>query len=557
MPHYLKLRNNVVLAGDIALAERELAAFYEEVVAVADPKDVATMIGLSTERAGRYVRPGQPIGFMASRPKCSIEALVRSVNFIQESWMDDASDADVPWLVTVGAFRLAIPLMASAELLQGSFDDLVMRLTDDRGCHKAPSTGITSTQHVHGLHKYKAKFFPRLIRSFLVRYMHSVPKDRNDRIVLLDPFVGSGTSLVEASLLGIDSIGIDIDRLSCAISQAKVDCLRLDRLDELDDAIERVSYHWMQSDAGDYRFPSSIARKFQRWDKLDEQHKYERQINRWLNAIHNLVPESFQSLCKVALSNALNKKFTIRMMGTGVNRFALEIASTPLEKLVTSGLAILGSSSHAVSVLKKVFDIQLGTPSVLHGSATDLPIQDSSISLILTSPPYLPASSGREDYLVGKAISNTAIGLMTEAEIDQAEIASVGSMKATPVDLQGLPLAVADLYHWLQNDELREIKAKPVVSYYQNIREALVENYRVLMKGGVAIYVIGKQSIFYTSKTREVLRRVECDTIFSEIARDIGFIVDEQTDVELDKKNMNARPRSLDTYYESVFVLRK
>ena len=52
----------------------------------------------------------------------------------------------------------------------------------------------------------------------------------------MDNFVGSGTTLLEASTLGISSIGIDIDPLSVLISQAKLQSTRLDSATVNDEA---------------------------------------------------------------------------------------------------------------------------------------------------------------------------------------------------------------------------------------------------------------------------------------------------------------------------------
>lgn len=125
------------------------------------------------------------------------------------------------------------------------------------------------------------------------------------------------------------------------------------------------------------------------------------------------------------------------------------------------------------------------------------------------------------------------------------------------IDFANLPNQVFDLYEWLKNDELRSIKAIPTYIYYVMLKKALQESYRVLMCGGLAVYIIGKESVFYKFSTREVLYRVKCDLIFKDIAISCGFVVEEKIDVQLDKKNRNARPRSLDSYYETVFLLRK
>ncbi|MCA1629920.1 MAG: hypothetical protein LC774_06220, partial [Acidobacteria bacterium] len=54
------------------------------------------------------------------------------------------------------------------------------------------------TKHVHRLHPYLGKFIPQLVEWFLARYFK--PDD-----VILDPFMGSGTALVQANEMGMDS----------------------------------------------------------------------------------------------------------------------------------------------------------------------------------------------------------------------------------------------------------------------------------------------------------------------------------------------------------------
>lgn len=582
---YLKLRTDIKLAGDIAIAKRELNTFFQKVILANSKDDVLKYINIPEECVVSNTRSCAPIGFIAEGSKNSLKKLVLKLNFIQEIWFVNREGhiqelENESWCckreIPDGYAICLVPLLAAAEFLsfmkeQNPSETGLKNITEYLCFEKNKSHGnfnnvinrkSTSTPHVHGLHKYKAKFFPRLIRSFLVSKQDDIPKLISGRRVLLDPFVGSGTALVEASLLENESVGIDIDPLSCSISQAKINLLDVSP-EDLQSSVYKVATEVefkldTSRQIGCYHFPPWIAKKFERWNSLDEQKSYEEEIALWISIINGIQEENLKQILSVCLSDAISRKFNIRMLGTGSGRFALEIGKTSLSSIVKSNLRGLAHQAYVVNTLKKAYGIKLPKSKIIKDTATAMPLTNESVSIILTSPPYLPASSGRENYLIGKSISITALGLMTANEIKEAEKISIGSMYSEGTfEKSNLPQDVQNLYNWLRADPLRKVKAVPIIAYYKDLSKALEESCRVLINHGVAIYVIGKESVFYNFDTREVLHRVRCDDIFQEIAERVGFKVEERVDVELDKKNSNARPRSLDSYYETVFILRK
>lgn len=70
------------------------------------------------------------------------------------------------------------------------------------------------TKHVHRLHPYLGKYIPQLVEIFLRKYF--LPGQ-----TVLDPFCGSGTTLVQANELGIGSIGYDISAFNVMLCRAK------------------------------------------------------------------------------------------------------------------------------------------------------------------------------------------------------------------------------------------------------------------------------------------------------------------------------------------------
>src|SRR5208337_1125282 len=76
----------------------------------------------------------------------------------------------------------------------------------------------------HGLFPYRGKFHPQMIKG-LINVMGLKPGN-----TVLDPMMGSGTVLIEAALMGIDSVGIDASPFCRFMTETKLAALRL-RLD--------------------------------------------------------------------------------------------------------------------------------------------------------------------------------------------------------------------------------------------------------------------------------------------------------------------------------------
>ena len=95
------------------------------------------------------------------------------------------------------------------------------------------------TKHVHRLHPYLGKFVPQLVEELLRRYVE--PRGR-----VLDPFAGSGTTLVQCLESGYDAVGVDVAPFNCLLVRVKTAAYDLDALRrDLDAARGRAAeFEW-------------------------------------------------------------------------------------------------------------------------------------------------------------------------------------------------------------------------------------------------------------------------------------------------------------------------
>ena len=97
--------------------------------------------------------------------------------------------------------------MTNAAMLRVA-PEVVTRLVA-AACDMSPINGLT-----HNFYRYPARFSPQLVRAVIDTFTE--PND-----LVLDPFVGGGTTLVESLASGRHAIGADISSLATFVSEVK------------------------------------------------------------------------------------------------------------------------------------------------------------------------------------------------------------------------------------------------------------------------------------------------------------------------------------------------
>ena len=596
--YIFKLRRNIALEEDATLAQMELRAFLpSEPEKVADLNalvqrypQLASIQGITA--LGAHIRQEGTQGYIAEAPLELLLDLVKRVSFIQHIYclcentdhanrvLQQFKDRTGPVIVhSADLFTMTIQAVPHGALLElsdaavkhstGPHDTkrrvsgLLSALTgathersDANLAEKALSLKSTTSHLGHDVHYYKAKFFPRLARALINICERNVP---NGHHRVMDNFVGSGTTLLEASILGISSIGIDIDPLSVLISESKLESTRLDSATVNDEATRLKEFLANpaaidNSTMQQITFPAWLMKNRKMSDGTAVELSQE--ITQIRSAIGGCNYPQMDKVLRVAMSDAIARKIRMRFLGTGVGRFSLTFSKGNITDMFCKSIERYSNITAVSEWMRDELNTIPAEALVLTGDARSIPEETGIFDILVTSPPYVPASSGRESYAKARAPSLIALGLEDARTVDDLVDDSVGSMSNNNPDLTRLTVPERRIVDWLQTDELRSIKAAPTAQYFLDMREAFVEMRRALSPGGMAIVVSGKQSTFYEFSTRRTLLVVNSAELLAEEAHRSGFTVESLHDVKLNKSNRNARPRSLDDYYETLIVLR-
>ncbi|MCC6446994.1 MAG: hypothetical protein IT210_26515 [Armatimonadetes bacterium] len=595
----LKLRSNIRLEADLNLAKLEIHALLGQKPEDVYADDLEELIAseLMNDYDRKFTTPYKTVAYRVDLQNADFAVLFRRLTFIEKVFgfrpigqlsgalcNDQIKGVPAQFIDfrVIGGATLCVRLIPLNTILEWS-DIFASRAANgkDAACglrcaiacylkndpqfrwnpliEKVFNTKITTGHLFHGLHVYKAKFFPRMARALINVF---APEEQPH---IFDPYAGSGTAIVEASVMRMPAFGTDIDPLSVRISQAKMDLLN-GRPSDYIGAILNVQDYLGVEKTGQFllfenpipaasyytRIPPFLTKRI----PPDIQQEMAHDISLALSAIAR-APEHTRLPLKVLLSDAISRKLKFRFLGLGVGRFALNIMPGRIIDKFQDNLTYLQNSLVVWDWLKNAAAITPNTGHIVLGDARQLSFRESIFDFIITSPPYMPASSGRENYLKSKALALIALGLIKPDDIESYEQTQIGSVHREFYENDCLPSKAKEIVEWMAEDEVRSIKAPSTASFFSDMRHSLKEIRRVLKPSGICAMVVARSHTFYRYKSREIVRIVENAEAIAEIATLCGLEVKDTIHVELAKQNSVARPRSLDAYYESILILEK
>jgi DNA modification methylase len=392
-----------------------------------------------------------------------------------------------------------------------------------------PGSRQIELEPLHRFHSYCARFPSELAEAAIDTY-----SKRGDS--LLDPFCGSGTTLVAGLAHGRSVVGADIDVLAGILSEVKCSARPMQEykrwrqrfVAKLDRIFTEVEQQWSSSFSPRPGTSFSVGAHVFTLPAFPE-------LNYWFppqlaaalagiaEAAHECRDSHYEKVALVSLSASIIAKWPNTLsyaMDIDHTRPHRQIQQFRLGRVLKAYLGRLDRTIACLGSLYEVYSLT-GTAKKLatlvrivcpHDARKPLPhVSDASQTLVVTSPPYFNAVDYPRAHRMsvcwmnGYAAPDLAtrrnyIGLHGAADFD-----SDLWLNAWPKVSELIPSEIMD------NESL----GRRLAGFFADLEKVLREIWRVLTPGGYAVFVIGDNIIKG--------KRIASHTALVELSQNIGF----------------------------------
>jgi site-specific DNA-methyltransferase (cytosine-N4-specific) len=351
---------------------------------------------------------------------------------------------------------------------------------------------------VHGLHEYRGKFFPQLVRSLI-----NVSKLAPDAVVL-DPMCGSGTTPCEAVALSNHALGMDLNPLSVLMTRVKCAVATAPKSFPAD----------TRKAVAAFKHPTVPAASV--WPQDIDY------LAKWFSA--EALSDLASLVIEIAATKPLVRGFLFACLSNIVRsaswqkeadlRVRKEIRDYPSGHAMELFLATVEDQLDRIEPYQAFLpDETRGAPyDIREGDATkvDKAFNDfrGKVDLIITSPPYATALP----YLDTDRLSLIVLGLLPRQRHRRTEALMIGTREVSEAERKAewrrfqaekehLPEAVvrlineiAEQYHGDSVGFRRRNLPALLAKYYLAITDSMRSAHRLMRPGSNAFYVVGNNS---------------------------------------------------------------
>lgn len=343
----------------------------------------------------------------------------------------------------------------------------------------------------HGVFKYPCKYIPHIPRWFLKKYSNDITK----KYGVLDPFVGSGTTLVESSLLNLPSYGIDVDPFCCLLAKVKTTRLTSNETETL----EKITYRF-----GDRLTNASISDT--RLEKFKPEFEgieywFSPKVSTELATIKYLINSYYEETSNLKIRDFLNIVLAsiIRKVSYAEEQSPKPYISKKIKKklLDTKEIFLGNLARYFNSITKFSTATTISSANIIGNDARDIDksaIRNGKVHLAMTSPPYINAF----DYVRSLKLENVWLDLVKPSDIPVLYDKQIGTEKISAkkyllgnpkLGIPSLDKKLAEIY------SLDKRRAYVVADFFIAMSNNLDEIYNTLTENGFYCIVIGDSKI--------------------------------------------------------------
>ena len=331
-------------------------------------------------------------------------------------------------------------------------------------------------RHTHCFHNYPAMMIPQIANRLINLY------GKNAKI-LFDPYCGTGTSLVEANLSGIDAIGTDLNPMARLIAEAKTTILDLQILDlylkEFSDFSFSLTFGIKKNNI--------VAPDFKNIDFWFTKESKEK-LSHIKYFIKNITDERVKKFFCVAFSETVressltrNSEFKLyRMSEKQREKFNPDVFSIINNKLARNRTGLKAFIERKTKETKTIiYDFNT--------SENIEKINKDFVDIVVTSPPY---GDSRTTVAYGQfsRLSNQWLDIQNASQIDNQLMGG----KAKSIQKIGISIIDNTIEKVARKDEKR---AKDIYSFYEDYSKSIANVAGVIKKNGFACYVVGNRRV--------------------------------------------------------------
>lgn len=334
--------------------------------------------------------------------------------------------------------------------------------------------GADTKEYTHSFHIYPAMMIPQVAREILNRYK------TKEMSVLFDPYCGTGTSLVEGSLVGLKCIGTDLNPLARLISKSKVTKVDINNIKSLFKDFEK---YITSNKSIDLEKPNINNIDF--WFK-------DKQINDLLIIkyfIDNIKDDDEKDFFLVPFSETLRE---VSLTRNG----EFKLYRIPKEKIETWNPNTIELFKEKVKrnidgyieyeKENKIYNHEVYNFNSSEEIPNDL-IQENSVDIVITSPPY--GDSGTTvAYGQFSTLSNEWLGIEDARKLDKKLMGG----KTTDIEKTGFD-QLDEIIKTIEAE--RPKRAKEIWSFYRDYKKSMKNVSKIIKKNGICAYVVGNRRV--------------------------------------------------------------